>query len=118
LLGPDGLPLSRPAPKHGPVALRSNADPVTERVEDFNGGFRIHTEQLCDDTLQAVHDAGDLIPKKTAADGARYMGSVPVVQALIWSKECGAAVGTREWAEYARKKMETGGFSKLKAALK
>jgi hypothetical protein len=55
-----------------------------------------------------------MLPKKTAGGGARYMGSVPVVQAAIWAKECGAVVGTREWAEYARKKMENGGFNRLK----
>lgn len=118
MLGPDGLPLSRKPPNYTPDPLRSNSDRVTERVEDFNGGFRIHTEQDCDDTLAAVHAAGDLIPRHTKVGGARYAGSVPVVQALIWAKECGAAVGTREWAEYANRKMNGGGFEKLKANLK
>lgn len=87
-------------------------------MEDFNGGFRIHTEQNCDDTIRAVHDASDLLPRRTAGDGARYMGSVPVVQAYIWAKECGAAVGTREWTEYAAKKLDNGTFSRLRANLK
>jgi hypothetical protein len=42
------------------------------------------------------------------------MGSVPAVQALIWAKECGAAVGTREWAEYASAKMSDGDFKRFK----
>lgn len=82
-------------------------------MEDFNGGFRIHTEQECDDTLTAVREAADLIPRKTKGDGATFVGSIPVVQALIFAKECGSAVGTREWAEYARKKMD-GEFKRLK----
>jgi hypothetical protein len=55
-----------------------------------------------------------MIQKRTKADGARYMGSVPAVQAYIWAKECGAAVGTREWADYAAAKMGSGDFKKFK----
>jgi len=114
LLGPDGLPLSRRPPNYKVDPLRSGSDPVHESTVDFNGGFHIVTEQNCDDTISAVQDAGSLIPRKTKADGARYAGSVPVVQALVWSKECGAAVGTREWSEYAATKMKDGDFKKFK----
>lgn len=114
LLGADGLPLSRKPPNYPLTPLRSNADAVAERVEDFDGGFRIHTEQNCDRTIEAVHQSGDMLKRKTKADGARYAGSVPVVQALIWAKECGCPVGSREWAEYAAKKLNNGEFSKLK----
>lgn len=114
MLGADGLPLSRRPPNYKIDPLRSGSDPVKERFVDFNGGFHIVTEQNCDDTIEAVHDAHSLIPKKTKVDGARYAGSVPAVQALIWAKECGSAVGTREWADYAAAKMKDGDFKKFK----
>lgn len=96
-----------------PPTPRSRSDTPYELWSDTSTGFQIKHVQKCDDTLRAVHDAAELIPKKTKADGVRYSASVPVVQALIWAKECGCAVGTREWVAYAEKKMR-GEFSKLK----
>lgn len=113
LLKPDGTPLSREAPAFRPAPLRSHSDPVSERIVDFNGGFRIVTEQKCDETIKAVHEAVDYFPGRSKADGVRFAASVPVVQALIWAKECGAAVGTRPWILYAEKKLKTD-FKKLR----
>jgi len=90
---------------------------VRERVEDFDGGFRIVEEQQCDDTIEAVKLAGENLPRKTRADGARYMGSAPLIVARIWAKMCGSAPGTREFAEFARKQLTSGEYAKLKVHL-
>ena len=85
---------------------------------DDNGCFHIVTEQDCDATIQAVHDAGSVLRRHTGGDGARYMGSVPLVQAQIWAKECGFPVGSRGWTDYSAKKLNSVEFAKLRAQLK
>ena len=113
LLDQHGNPLSRAAPSYDVQPLRSRSDTPTEQWVDKPTGFQIKHYQKCDDTVRAVHDAAELLPKKTKGDGVRYTGSVPVVLALVWAKECGMPVGTKEWIAYADKKMK-GEFSKLR----
>lgn len=105
-------------PKYHPDPLRSRSDAVTERFVDFDGGFHIVTEQDCSATINAVRAASDIIPRKTKADGARYAGSVPVVKAHEWAKECGFPVGSHGWVDYATKKLNSSEYKHLRANLK
>lgn len=43
----------------------------------------------------------------------RHAGSIPLVIAEQWSRECGAAIGTKEFGEYVKKKLMDGNWSKL-----
>lgn len=43
----------------------------------------------------------------------RHVGSVPMVIAETWARECGAAIGTAEFAEHVKGKLMSGEFSKL-----
>lgn len=43
----------------------------------------------------------------------RLAGSIPFVVAEMWSRECGAKIGSQEFAEYVKKKLMSGEFSKL-----
>ena len=43
----------------------------------------------------------------------RLAGSIPFVVAEMWSRECGAKIGSKEFAEYVKKKLMSGEFSKL-----
>lgn len=44
----------------------------------------------------------------------RKIGSIPLIVAETWAKECGAAVGTKEFAEYAKRKLMDGDFAKFR----
>lgn len=101
-----------------PPPLRSNHDPIKERIIDTDKGFVIERSQRADATIQAVKEAGNHMGRKTAGDGSRYLGSVPLIVCEIWAKECGSSVGTREFLEYANKKLHSGEFAKLKVDLK
>jgi hypothetical protein len=46
--------------------------------------------------------------------GSRYVGSIDPVTAEVFARECGAAIGTREFAIYAKKRLNSD-FSKYKA---
>ena len=43
----------------------------------------------------------------------RLAGSIPFVVAEMWSRECGDKSGSQEFAEYVKKKLMSGEFSKL-----
>ena len=43
----------------------------------------------------------------------RLAGSIPLVLAEQWSRECGARLGSKEFMEYAKKKLMSGEFGKL-----
>ena len=114
LLDQHGRPILTRRPPRAPAPLRSRSDAVRERFVDTPTGFQVVTEQLCDDTLNAVHLAGSMVKKQQK--GARYMGSAPIIVAQIWAKQCGAQPGTREFAEYAHKQLTSGEYSKLKVS--
>ena len=44
----------------------------------------------------------------------RLVGRIDMVTAEGWSRECGAAIGTAEFAAYCKKKIMNGDFSKFR----
>lgn len=44
----------------------------------------------------------------------RKIGSIPLIVAEQWAKECGAGVGTKEFAAYAKRKLMDGDFAKFR----
>jgi len=94
-----------------------SSDPIRERVVDIDGGFNIVQEQNCDSTIEAVHGAADFMRKRPKNLGARYLGSVPLVVAQQWAKECGCAIGTKEYLVYAQRQIMDGAFAKFRAKL-
>ena len=47
-----------------------------------------------------------------------YMGSVPLNIANLWARECGSGIGTREFMDYAKKKIVDPSYSKLSSGLR
>jgi hypothetical protein len=41
----------------------------------------------------------------------RYLGSIDMITARIWSKECGAKMFSKEWMAYARKMIQSGDYA-------
>ena len=65
--------------------------------------------------MEAMKDYGDIIDKKkTGAAGAKLVGSIDPITAAIWRKECGAGIGTREFAKYAMKKLADPDFRRFR----
>lgn len=46
----------------------------------------------------------------------KYLGTIPPIVAVEWAKECGAAIGTKEWLVYAKKKLKSNEWLRLKGA--
>lgn len=92
-------------------------DPETgliERVYEDERGLHV---QRTDTGVQSLLDRNkmmsELAPSKLGHAATRYVGSVDGLTAENWARECGAAVGTAEFAAYAKKKMMDGDNAKF-----
>lgn len=87
-----------------------------ERVTvDADGTVRIHKQVDAEPVMKALHDYRDVLGAKHKGKAAtRLHGSIDPITAAIWRKECGAGIGTKEFAEYAKKKLASREFSRFK----
>lgn len=90
--------------------------PYSERIltDRLSGKFHFVKSQDVTGILQAAHEMKDMVRKDTGPVQGRYLGTVPVLVAQQWAKDCGAAIGTKEWAAYAKKQLKDGTWSKLR----
>lgn len=99
--------MRKPAPQ--PYKERFVFDPSA-----VNGAFSVIKQQDVTEVLRAAHELPDLIRKDSGPAQGRYLGTVPVIIAEQWAKECDAAIGTKEWAAYAKKKLADGEYRRLR----
>jgi hypothetical protein len=59
---------------------------------------------------QNKHEA-DAAPSMFGQAAVRKIGSIPFVIAEAWSRECGAGIGTKEFAVYCKRKLMDGDFA-------
>lgn len=90
--------------------------PYSERLlfDKSGGQFAFKKTQDVTAILDAAKDARSEFKKDTGPAGGRYLGTVPVLIAQQWAKECGHPVGTKGWANYAKTKLADGEWSKLR----
>ena len=68
--------------------------------------------------IAGVQDAVKMAAPFARGKNQYYLGSVPLVLAQQWAKECGHAVGTRDFAEFAKKKLMDGEYSSLSTGIR
>lgn len=90
-------------------------DAVRETITSDERGVRIHSTMDAQPTLDFVKSAADHFKK--GAD-QHYLGSVPILVAQVWAKECGHAIGTPGFKAYGAKKLKSGEYSLFRANLK
>lgn len=94
-----------------------NPDGSVERwYSDAGGNITRKVEQRVDGIHDAIKAAVDAGMHKTKT--SHYLGSIPMVIASQWAKECGSGIGTKEFGEYAKKKLMSGDYSKLSTGLR
>ena len=87
---------------------------VKSYISHEGGVTRITNVQELDDILDAIKCVPDV--NKVKGKNRHWLGTVPLIVAQQWATECGAAIGTREWGIYARRKLKDGTWRKLTAA--
>lgn len=82
-----------------------------------DGVVRVIRTNNVDNVIQGVKDRSEMLTKASGKNvaGSRYLGSIDPVTGAIWAKECGAAIGTKEFAAYAKKKLQSNEFLKFRA---
>ena len=78
----------------------------------------VRKELNIDPLLSAIPAYADMVNSQSARTGRRYAGSVDLLTAQNWAKECGAAIGTKEFRVYAKKKLNSPEFAKFRAPTK
>lgn len=75
---------------------------ITEKwYSEKDGTIHRKVSQNTTGVIKAIDAASEF----ARGDTQYHLGSVPITIANKWSKECGAGIGTREFAEYAKKKL-------------
>lgn len=86
--------------------------PSEEFVERDN--LLIHRRSVdAEPIIQAVQSIGSMQPVRRDRLGRKLLASVDPITATNWARESGTRVGTREFIEYAKKKLMSGDYSKF-----
>jgi hypothetical protein len=89
--------------------------PKEETVFDADGKIHFKRSVDAEPIMEAMKDYGDIIQKhKSKVAGAQMLGSIDPITAAIWRKECGAGIGTREFAIYAKKKLASSDWKRFR----
>lgn len=96
------------------MELIPRSDGIREEIHVDNTTARvtIRKTQNCEPVLDAIRAIRDLAPVKNA--NHQYIGSIPIIVAAQWAKTCGAAVGTKEFMEYAKKQLMDSNYAYLR----
>ncbi len=87
-------------------------DGIREKYSfDENGMMTVARSQDVTSIIRANKAEAETAPKMFGQAAVRKVGSIPFVVAEGWSRECGAAIGTKEFAEYCKKKLMDGDFA-------
>jgi hypothetical protein len=87
---------------------------ANETYDFVDGKLVIRKSQDIQSLLDQNAYEREAAPSMFGEMAVRKVGSIPLIVAEQWAKECGAAIGTKEFAEYAKRKLMDGDFAKFR----
>jgi hypothetical protein len=87
---------------------------VMERMIEDEGKLIVDRRQDIDALIDQNKAEADVAPSMFGQAAVRKIGSIPFVVAEEWSRECGAAIGSKEFALYCKRKLMDGDFAKFR----
>jgi hypothetical protein len=84
---------------------------VMERMIEQDGKLIVNRQQDVEGLIEQNKIEAELAPSMHGDAAVRKVGSIPFVVAEEWSRECGAAIGTKEFALYCKRKLMDGDFA-------
>lgn len=90
--------------------MRSNSG-ITERMVEEDGKLHISRSEDVSALIDDNRRLAEIMPSMHGDAKFRLAGRVPAVVAEQWSRECGAAIGTKEFALYVKRKLMDGDFA-------
>lgn len=91
-----------------------NQHGVMERMIEEDGKLVVDRRQDIDALIDQNKAEADAAPSMFGQAAVRKVGSIPLVVAEQWSRECGEAIGTKAFAEYCKRKLMDGDFAKFR----
>jgi len=91
-----------------------NQHGVMERMVEDDGKLIVDRRQNIDALIEQNKAEAAEAPSMFGQAAVRKIGSIPLVVAEQWSRECGEAIGTRAFAEYCKRKIMDGDFAKFR----
>lgn len=89
-------------------------EPIQERLVFEQDKFHFVKTQQVEHILDAAKDASEAYRPNSGPAGGKFLGTVPILIAQQWATECGAAIGTKEWAKFAKQKLKDGTWARLR----
>lgn len=87
---------------------------VMERMIEDEGKLIVDRRQDIQALIDQNKAESDVVPSMFGQAAVRKIGSIPFVIAEQWSRECGAAIGSKEFALYCKRKLMDGDFAKFR----
>lgn len=87
---------------------------VKEKMIYEDDKLHIVREQDVSEILRQTHYLRENSPTRTREGNWRLAGRIPLVVAEQWSRECKAGIGSKEFAEYVKKKLKDSDYAYLK----
>ena len=93
------------------MTWRINEYGVMERMIEQDGKLIVNRQQDVESLIEQNKIEAETAPSMHGDAAVRKVGSIPFVVAEEWSRECGAAIGTKEFALYCKRKLMDGDFA-------
>jgi hypothetical protein len=85
---------------------------VSEKITvGDNGLIHVARSQDVQSLIDQNKHEAEAAPSMFGQAAVRKIGSIPFVVADQWSRECGAGIGTKEFAVYCKRKLLDGDFA-------
>lgn len=84
---------------------------IREKMVEEDGKLHIQRSQDVSALIAQNKFEAEIMPSMHGDAAVRKVGSIPLTLAETWARECGAAIGTKEFAQYCKKKLMDGEFA-------
>jgi len=84
---------------------------IRERMFEQDGRLIVNRSQDVQSLIDENKELAAIAPSMHGDAKFRLAGRIPAVIAEQWSRECGAAIGTKEFALYCKRKLMDGDFA-------
>lgn len=94
--------------------IRVNQHGVVERMIEEDGKLHVIRSQDVQALLEQNHHLAQTAPSMHGQAAWRLAARIPAVTAEQWSRECGAAIGTKEFVAYCKRKLQDSDFARFR----
>lgn len=84
---------------------------IVEKSVEADGKLTFTRSQNVQSLIDRNRAEAEILPSMHGQAAVRKVGSIPLVVAEGWARECGCAVGTAGFADHVKRKLADGDFA-------